>query len=141
MNLIKNLTLRDIKNLAVCSTFLYALLITFLSLYNFSDDIELPEVVGFDKFVHFCFYFGLNTLLLCTRRVYSPRVTALWTIALTIVAVLFSCLVELIQPSTGRACDIYDVVANSSGAIFAVIIFYSFSQRWLVQIFKGQLLE
>jgi VanZ family protein len=84
------------------------------------------EPVGWDKVFHFVAYAGL-TMSLLLAAVWAPVrgegrfPTA--PVAVFVGACVFGALIELIQaPIPGRDADIKDIVANSAGAIAALIL-------------------
>lgn len=105
--------------------------VTWASFATFEDsdkpDIEIPH---FDKFVHFCFYFGmavLGTLFVYeTVRKGIPLVKTL--VVVTVFAIGFGILIEILQHNftLQRQGDPMDAIANSCGAIVG-----SFAMKWL----------
>ncbi len=111
------------KIISVTTTVIYLILITTLSLVRFSDEIEPPKIEHFDKFVHFCFYFGLNILLLYTFLQFKKELIVRYIAFPTLLSIAYSIAIELLQPLTGRTCDLVDVVANSIGAMTGAMTF------------------
>lgn len=70
----------------------------------------------FDKLVHFIFYFGEVTLLLLLFDI-SVR----GRILIVLGVIMFSELIELVQPYMGRSSDHIDLLANFLGAIFGML--------------------
>ena len=103
-------------------TVAYIALLTTLSLVQLS--VPSPEVpgIGFDKIVHFCFYAGLNTLLIATIIAHKGAIKTKQIIATTLVAIAYGVAIEFIQQQVGRDFDLYDIAANSIGAISTAII-------------------
>ena len=103
-------------------TVAYIALLTTLSLVQLS--VPSPEVpgIGFDKIVHFCFYAGLNTLLIATIIAHKGAIKTKQIIATTIAAIAYGVAIEFIQQQVGRDFDLYDIAANSIGAISTAII-------------------
>lgn len=109
-------------SLHLVPAYLWLFLITYLSLFkgNSSVKIEIPHL---DKVVHFVFYFGL--VYLFARGLHSVKEKVNMYIVV-IMAILYGGLIELVQMQTGyRSGDIFDFIANSSGAIMAFILFQS----------------
>ncbi|MFR9546635.1 MAG: VanZ family protein [Rikenellaceae bacterium] len=106
----------------VVATIFYWVVISTLSLVSFSNDIPEIKIPYIDKIVHFLFYIGLNFLLLTTLFVMNKD-SWRYIIGVTLVAILYGVVIELIQPLTGRSCEVLDIVANSMGAISGVLLF------------------
>ncbi len=102
-------------------------LITFLSLYDFSEQkgIDIP-VPFLDKAVHFTFYL-IATLLAChfirerSRGAYAIGATMLVSGAVMLV---YSSLLELIQSAytENRRGEFLDLVANIAGIVVALLV-------------------
>ncbi|MFI3332710.1 MAG: VanZ family protein [Rikenellaceae bacterium] len=105
---------------------LYILLITLLSLINISQKENSIDITYLDKIIHFCFYFGLNTLLLLLREVIGRNRRLLGAVAITFVTILYGAGIEAVQHFVGRDFDIFDIAANSVGAIVALPLFMWF---------------
>ena len=101
-------------------------LITFLSLYDFSDfdDVGL-EIAYIDKLVHFVFYF-VATIFGCLflRERTSPTVGM--QKAFVIVAIFmtfYGLLIELVQANfiEERSGEILDFISNLTGVVFGLL--------------------
>lgn len=110
------------KRLIATTATIYIILITLLSLLKLSIPEVNPKILGFDKIVHFCFYFGFNALIIITLIAYKVKSVNKWLILTTLIAILYGVAIEFIQKYVDRDFDIYDIVANSIGAISAAII-------------------
>ncbi len=110
------------KRVITWLTALYIVLLTTLCLVKISAPTPDLRVVGFDKLVHFCFYLGLNTLLITTVIAYKGMVKTKHIAIATIVSILYGIVIELIQQQVGRDFDLYDIVANSFGAIVSALL-------------------
>lgn len=110
------------KRLITWLTAAYIALLTTLCLVKLS--VPSPNVpgIGFDKVVHFCFYAGLNTLLISTIIAHKAKATTKHIIITTLAAIVYGVAIEFIQGQVGRDFDISDIAANSIGAISAAII-------------------
>ncbi len=110
------------KRLITWLTVLYIALLTTLCLVTLS--VPTPDVpgIGFDKIVHFCFYAGLNTLLISTIIAHKSAIKTKQIIVTTLASIIYGVAIEFIQQYTGRSFDIYDIVANSIGAITAGVL-------------------
>lgn len=114
------------KRVLLALTIFYILLITILSLVNISPKDDSVNVAHLDKVVHFCFYLGLNVLLLLSREVFARVVRFVDGVIITLLTILYSVGIEVAQYFVGRDFDLLDIVANSMGAIAALLLF-----RWL----------
>lgn len=108
----------------------WTVLIAVLCLVRFTD---LPSfgVSGADKYVHFTLHFGF-TMLWGFYSVKKQNKIVLKKIA-TIIAVSFcyGILIEILQETctTTRHADVFDVLANFSGAIMALVLFALIKRR------------
>lgn len=100
----------------------YVVLLTVLCLVRISASTPDLSIFGFDKLVHFCFYFGLNVLLVSLLAGYKKKIRSLWIVPTTIIAILYGITIEYIQEYVGRDFDVYDIVANSIGAVSAAAL-------------------
>lgn len=100
----------------------YIILVTLLSTVNMSGKIEPPKIAHFDKFVHFCFYLGMNFLFLVVfalRKIENIN----RILYCTLLSIAYSILIEIVQNYVGRDFDLLDIAANSTGAVVAVFFF------------------
>ncbi|MFI3317215.1 MAG: VanZ family protein [Rikenellaceae bacterium] len=111
---------RRIKLGAIMLTVLYLALITTLSLVKFESEIDDFQMPNIDKLVHFCFYLGLNFLILSTSYLNLGKVGAKCYFFATAFCVGYSALIEFVQNAVGRHGDIFDLFANSLGAVAAI---------------------
>ncbi len=115
-----------LKKLALFAALIYSGVLIYAS---FIQTEYIPEVdVSFaDKIFHFLAYF-LLTLLWFVTCVYSFNFTKIKAILYaSIGSVIFGIIIEVLQGmlTDYRALDVYDVIANTSGALIAVIIIVS----------------
>lgn len=115
--------------------FLWLALVTFLSLYSFSDFGEVGfEIPFLDKLVHFIFYF-VGTLLGCMfiRERTSGSAPRHKSCLLTgLFMLLFGALMEWLQLKITevRSGEILDLAANLAGVVFALLtVNYLFSPK------------
>lgn len=110
------------KNKAIGLAVLWTCIILFLSLKNPSGEqrFSFPNA---DKIVHFTFYF-MFVVLWFRYLVLIKKIEAGNKMKLVFVAILLGILVELAQKyfTTTRQCDIWDVVANSTGAFMGILV-------------------
>lgn len=121
------------KRLIVIYTAIYVVLITLLSLIRISAPGISAEIFGFDKVVHFCFYFGLNILLVSTIIARRGSAKATQIVATTLVSIVYGVTIEFIQKEVGRSFEVYDIVANSVGAITAATILLNSKIRGFIK--------
>ncbi len=100
----------------------WTLLIAVLCLISFKK-LPTVKIGGADKYVHFTFHF-VFTILWVTyfkSRNYSRSI-----IKALIASVLYGILIEIAQElfTTTRKADIFDVLANTSGALNAILMIY-----------------
>ncbi len=106
---------------------IYALTITLLSLNESVTDIHKFDIEHLDKVVHFCFYFGLNLLLMLMIFAVRRKRLKIYQILLsTLLTLSYSIAIELVQPLFGRGFSSLDIVANTIGCFVAAIAFYCF---------------
>ncbi|MFD2789132.1 VanZ family protein [Arenibacter sp. H213] len=104
------------------------MLITLLSLYSFSGSDVLPSIriPHMDKLVHFSFYFGATVLgIMCIWERKNGRITLQGTILRVVgFAILYGIIIEVLQArfTTYRHGDIWDVLANSVGALLGGLV-------------------
>lgn len=99
--------------------------ITFLSLRNISN---LPKVSinHFDKFAHLLAYFVLTAIILFEARK-SGNTHKKFLISAFFFAFFYGLLMEFIQGMVpSRNFDLYDMLANGSGALLAFGLFSAF---------------
>lgn len=114
LRLIKNLLERN----AIYIAFFLSLLIAFLSLKTIHIDNPL-KISFFDKILHFCAYFSLTLSWLFAFREKKKK----YIIILLIFC--YGILMELLQGwiAPNRTKDIFDVFANGTGIVFALLSF------------------
>lgn len=93
-------------------------LITILSLVTIGDIGSSIKIAGKDKVVHFIFYFGFVIAWYFAKyQNLQPSYN------LVIAAIVYGVFMEVCQGvfTKNRMPDIYDVLANSAGALFAFL--------------------
>lgn len=123
------------KKLITWLTAIYIVLLTTLCLVQLSVPAPDVPVIGFDKIVHFCFYLGLNTLLVSTIIAHKCTVETKQIVATTISSIAYGVAIEFVQQQVGRDFDIYDIAANSLGAITAAFIFCNSKIKVLIKTY------
>lgn len=106
---------------------IWTIIIAFLCLVQFGN---LPRVgvKGADKYVHFTFYFVFTILWFLYFKNKNGTVKSN-LLKVFFLALLYGVLIELAQSffTLTRKADIWDVLANATGAFFAIvaILFYN----------------
>ncbi|MEN9518168.1 MAG: hypothetical protein RLZZ381_756 [Cyanobacteriota bacterium] len=106
-----NILLTSIKKYWIFSTLFILTLITIFSLRPLAT---LPPVPGTDKTHHFIAY---ATLMLPTA-LKKPK----YWLAITLVFIIWSGAIELLQPYVNRYCDFEDLLANTGGLVCGFMI-------------------
>lgn len=107
----------------------YLILVTVLSLVNLSKDLSSLGIKNIDKVIHFGFYLGLNVLVLMIIHLYARKEKIIYIAGITLGCILYGIAIEFIQEYVGRNFDIGDIIANCSGAVFGVILYYSLRSK------------
>lgn len=102
----------------------WTVLIAVLCLVKFTD---LPSfgVSGADKYVHFTFHFVFTILWGFYSWLKSNEKRISKIVIVLIISLCFGILIEILQETctTTRHADIFDVLANFTGATFALVLF------------------
>jgi VanZ family protein len=102
----------------------WTLLIAVLCLISFN---ELPKVSisGADKYVHATFYFILIMLWGFYASVKQNEIRLAKIVRFVILSLFYGILIEILQETltTTRHADVFDVLANFSGALLALLVF------------------
>lgn len=96
-----------------------------ISMKNFQN-IEFATEEGADKYVHASFYLLLTSLwlLYAFKKYTAPKIKIRFWVLLS--TVLFGLMIELFQGlfTEDRSPDFFDVIANSSGSVLSILIFW-----------------
>ena len=107
-------------SLAICWTVLIAV----LCLVKFGS---LPSISlsGADKYVHITFHFGFVMLWGFYFRQKQNEIILPKIIRLVVISIFYGILIEFLQETctTTRHADIFDVLANLTGATIALLVF------------------
>ncbi|XCF06697.1 VanZ family protein [Tamlana crocina] len=107
-----------LKKLILLVTILYTLALTLVCLIRLNN---LPDVgVSFgDKIFHFLAYSVLTLLWFGTFLFYTSAGRSKAILCATVFAVIFGIIIEVLQDTMTdfRSLDIYDMIANSLGAL------------------------
>lgn len=100
---------------------IWTILIAVVCLVDFN---KMPSISikGADKYVHFSFYFIFTLLWFLYFRKKNEQQDAI--LKIFIAALIFGSLIEIAQETftTSRHADVYDILANTTGALVAIII-------------------
>ena len=115
---IKKLLERNALRIAVFLT----LSITVLSLVSIKG-VHVIKVSNSDKYGHFFAYLLLSLSWLYASKNYPQK--NIKTYIIIILLISYGIIIEVLQSAltTYRQADLYDVIANSAGVLFAVILF------------------
>lgn len=123
----------QLKKVLITVTIIYTILITTLSLVNLSHPVETIKIAHLDKYIHFCLYFGLNILVLLMLKSSNRDLLLKQQLLSTLIVVIYSFLIEIVQSFVGREFDLLDLLANIAGACFALLIFRN-SVKFLIRL-------
>ena len=129
--------MRHIKNLLAHKHFylwlaeFWTLLIAVLCLEN-SKKLPSIGIKSADKYVHFTFYFVFTILwflYLIKKNNYIKNTVSRVLIKVFLAAFLYGVLIEIAQTvfTVSRKGDVLDVLANTTGSVFAVILIRIFT--------------
>ena len=112
-----------LKKLALIAAIIYSMVLTFVSLMKLTNVPNIGVSFG-DKIFHFLAYFVLAFLwfeAFIYNFSFNKRKAIVYA---SIFSVLFGIVIEVLQYllTTYRSLDIYDVFANTSGVLLAVVI-------------------
>jgi len=112
--------LLELKNLYLCLAIGWTLLIAILCLVSFNN-LPTIGIGGADKYVHFIFHFVFTLLWFMYVKTRYPN-PSLSKIGLTSLGYGIS--LEIAQGlfTTTRSADIFDVMANATGAGIAIVV-------------------
>ncbi|MBR3624842.1 MAG: VanZ family protein [Bacteroidaceae bacterium] len=109
------------------------LVITYLSFFT-PPKTQLDEISNFDKFVHFCMYFTLSSVIWIEfLRAYRNRKApmARGLVGAMVFPIVYSGVVELLQAyaTTTRSGDWADFIFNTLGALVGTAVCYFWVRR------------
>ena len=101
---------------------IYLCCIALLSLLPSNDFPQLPLFPGADKIVHTLMYLGL-ALLACWST--HAEIRQKWYAFVIFFVIGWGAMMEVFQfwMHLGRSFEIFDILANSAGALFGVLIY------------------
>jgi VanZ family protein len=125
--------LQPIKNLLEGNLIKYVavafqLLVTVLMLIPTSG-VSYMDIPQSDKFLHMVIYLILFVVWAFAWKVNPERKWLLWT--LVVLLTIYGIVIELIQDKyiDSRTADFWDVMANSVGILFGMVVFYKLKRR------------
>jgi VanZ family protein len=112
------------KQIYFLAALLWAGVIAFFCLIQLNN-VPLGEVSNLDKLVHVFFHFVLTILCFLFVQKYTNAINSLKPILISLLfSVFFGIGIEIAQElfTTTRHADVFDVLANLSGAILGVAV-------------------
>lgn len=119
------------KQIYFLAALLWAGVIAFFCLIQLNN-VPLGEVSNLDKLVHVFFHFVLTILCFLFVQKYTNAVNSLKSILISLLfSVFFGIGIEIAQElfTTTRHADVFDVLANLSGAILGVAVVILFDLK------------
>ncbi len=98
--------------------------------------VPMPNVEHSDKVIHLAAYSVLSFLLawaIPTRQKY-PWAHVIWAFLL---AMTYGAIDEFTQIPVGRTADVYDWIADTTGALIGVVV-YSIARKVLIRLYRSQ---
>ena len=95
------------------------------------NGVKFINIPGFDKIIHFIWYFVLCLLVMAGVTKQNGKLPLVKIILITISCFAYGWLLEILQGTVfnKRSQDIFDFIANCSGALTATITFGWFYKR------------
>lgn len=114
------------KSLVLALTLLYIVVLTILSFISFGSSSMLDIDYG-DKVFHFGAHTILVLLLFCSF--YKLKLLRALILA-AIISIIYGIIIEVLQGSltASRQFDVFDIIANCSGMLIAVVILRIYSK-------------
>ena len=119
------------KQIYFLAALLWAGVIAFFCLVQLNN-VPLGEVSNLDKLVHVFFHFVLTILCFLFVQKYTNAINSLKPILISLLfSVFFGIGIEIAQElfTTTRHADVFDVLANLSGAILGVAVIILFDLK------------
>jgi VanZ family protein len=92
---------------------------------------RIPIVQGStDKLAHIVAFAGLSGIFAVAWRLTVGRLTLTHAVWIWLVVVVYGVLEELTQPFAGRVASVWDLMADSSGALIGLTVYGMLPQRW-----------
>ena len=119
-----------VRKIVYVSAILWTAIIAVLCLAKFG---KLPSfgVSGIDKYVHFTFHFVFTLLWGYFSWLKQPEMELKLIVKIVLISLFYGIVIELLQETctTTRHADVFDVVANLSGAATAFVCFIFLKKR------------
>lgn len=98
---------------------------------NSLNEIKFINIPGLDKLIHFIWYFVLTLFTLAGTFKSLGKIKFFLYLIIVSTCVSYGALMEYLQKTVfiARSMDIFDFIANSSGALFGAILFSSLYKR------------
>lgn len=119
------------KSIFFIAALVYTGVITYLSLINLANT-PVKNFGMSDKAMHAGAYFGMAFLWLIFYHFAAPDVRLIKKILIIcIFSIIFGIFIEVLQAvlTSYREPDLYDILANSTGAIFAGLFVWLFKEQ------------
>ncbi len=119
------------KQIYFLAALLWAGVIAFFCLIQLNN-VPLGEVSNLEKLVHVFFHFVLTVLCFLFLQKYTNAINSLKPILISLLfSVFFGIGIEIAQElfTTTRHADVFDVLANLSGAILGVAVIILFDLK------------
>jgi VanZ family protein len=98
---------------------------------NLPDTSFFSKIPYFDKIVHFGLYFVFALFLMSGFVRQYAKMSIKAYIFSFVLAFLLGVIIEFMQETTGRSYDIYDMIANTTGVIAALLLFNPI--KWILR--------
>jgi VanZ family protein len=116
------------QKVRVILSLIYLGIIVLISLMPSEDVPQIAMFDGFDKLVHFCMYFGF-TWLICWTLHAESRSNLNYFIIFFVIGWGFIMEVFQLIMQLGRTFEWLDVLANASGTLVGILIYYLMINR------------
>lgn len=110
--------------------YLYLLWAIAIAIGSFMPAKKLPKVaiLEFDKIVHILMYFML-TFFLAKAQIFNNKNLTTTCLAVTIFYGIFIEIIQGTVPFINRSFDIFDIIANTTGAIIALFFYKHLNKK------------
>ncbi|OFX37180.1 MAG: hypothetical protein A2X08_06275 [Bacteroidetes bacterium GWA2_32_17] len=120
-------------NISFIKAIIWAILI-FIGSYisgNSLNEIKFINIPGFDKIIHFTWYFVLTLFVLAGTDKWLGKIKFISFLIIVLMCVSYGALMEYLQGTlfVARSMDIFDFIANSTGTIVGAILFSGLYKR------------
>jgi len=99
----------------------------------------LKLIPHLDKYVHISMYLIMGFLFKLANFRDTEGQTQN-TVIILLVCTILGLVIEILQPYVGRTCDYYDVISNSIGLVFGIIMYSVFKSNMfmfkLIRVFR-----